>query len=158
MIISIIAAMAENRVIGKDGRLPWHLPADLAHFRDVTMGHPLVMGRKTFEGIGRPLPGRTTIVVSRQLDYHPAGCFVVNDLDSALTVVPDATEIFICGGGEIYRQALPFADRVYLTIVHKIAEGDTVFPEIPQCFTEVSCTEADENPPLTFIRYDRIRS
>lgn len=156
MIISIIAAMAENRVIGTNGHLPWHLPSDLAHFRELTMGHPLIMGRKTFESIGKPLPGRITIVMSRQSNYHAADCIVVGSLDAALAAVPDATEIFICGGGKIYRQALPLADRIYLTTLHQTIAGDTTFPDLPADFREVSHSEAGNSPPVTFSCYERI--
>ena len=158
MIISIIAAMAENRVIGINGRLPWHLPTDLARFRELTMGHPVIMGRKTFETIGKPLPGRTNVVVSRQQDYHCENCIVASNLNEALASVRDAPEIFICGGGEIYRLALPMADRIYLTTVHENSIGDTTFPEIPPTFKEVSHIDTGSAPSMTFSRYDRIHN
>jgi dihydrofolate reductase len=132
MRISIIAAMAENGVIGRDGRLPWHLAADLKRFKSLTMGHTLVMGRKTWESIGRPLPGRRMVVVSRQADYRPEGVEVVTSLDDALAIASAAgdEEVFVIGGAEIYQLALPRADRLYMTLVLADVEGDTYFPEV----------------------------
>ncbi|MDQ7054475.1 MAG: type 3 dihydrofolate reductase [candidate division KSB1 bacterium] len=129
-ILSIIVAIARNRVIGRGNRLPWHLPADLRHFKQTTMGHPIIMGRKTYESIGRPLPGRQNIVITRNRDYYAEGCLVVHSLQEALAAVPDAEEVFIIGGASLYREALPLADRIYLTLVDAEVEGDTVFPEL----------------------------
>lgn len=122
--------MAQNRVIGRENGLPWKLPADLRHFRRITLGKPVVMGRKTFESIGRPLAGRTNIVVTRDPDYRASGCVVVHSLDDALRAAADAAEIMIIGGANIYAQALPVARRIYLTLIHQDIAGDTVFPEI----------------------------
>jgi dihydrofolate reductase len=132
MHISIIAAMAENGVIGREGRLPWHLADDLKRFKRLTMGHTLVMGRKTWESIGRPLPGRRMVVISRQPDYRPSGVAVAASLDDALAIAKAAgdEEAFIIGGAEIYRLALPRADRLYMTLVLADVEGDTHFPAV----------------------------
>ena len=131
MILSIIAAMAENRVIGRDGVIPWDLPEDRRRFRELTMGHPVIMGRATFESIGHPLPGRKNIVLTNQPGFPAEGCVVVNDLPSAFAACDGSSEVFICGGGEIYRQTLPLADRLFLTILHMKAAGDVFFPELP---------------------------
>jgi dihydrofolate reductase len=131
MIISIIAAMAENRVIGRDGAIPWDLPEDRRRFRELTMGHPVIMGRRTFESIGHPLPGRKNIVLTNRPGFLAEGCVVVNDLPSAFEACAGSNEVFICGGGELYRETLPLADRLFLTIIHNEAEGDVFFPELP---------------------------
>jgi dihydrofolate reductase len=130
MRVSIIVAVAENGVIGRGGALPWHLPDDLKRFKQLTMGHAVVMGRKTWESIGRPLPGRQMIVVTRQGDYQPEGVKVAGSVDDALAIARTAgdNECFIIGGAEVYRQTLPKADRIYLTIVLAEIEGDTYFP------------------------------
>jgi len=132
MLVSIIVARAENGVIGRDGTLPWRLSADLRRFKRLTMGHAIVMGRKTWESIGHPLPGRRMVVVSRQADYKADGVQVVASLDEALQVARGAgdKEVFVIGGAEIYRQALPIAQRIYLTRVGGQVEGDTYFPEL----------------------------
>ena len=130
MIVSLIAAVAENGVIGRSNAIPWHLPADLERFKARTTGHHIIMGRKTFESIGRPLPKRTSIVLSRNADYRPAGVLVAPTLDAALELASDDDEVFVIGGAEVYRPALPRADRLYLTIVHAAIEGDARFPEI----------------------------
>jgi dihydrofolate reductase len=134
--LSVIVAAAENGVIGRNNGLPWHLPEDLCYFKRVTMGKPLVMGRKTFESIGRPLPGRTNIVITRQRDYRVEGIRVVASLDEALAlaeqiaVIDGTEELMVIGGEEIYRAAIPRADRLYLTEVHARVEGDAVLPPI----------------------------
>jgi dihydrofolate reductase len=132
MKISAIAAMSENRVIGDDNQLPWHLPADLKHFKNLTSGHPILMGRKTYESIGRPLPNRTNIIISRNTDFEAQGCTVVKDIDEAIACAKkqNSEEIFIIGGAEVYKQLLPAIDRIYLTIVHEDFEGDAFFPEL----------------------------
>ena len=131
-MISIITAMAKNRVIGRDGQLPWHLPSDLQRFKRLTMGHPLLMGRRTFESIGQPLSGRWTIVLSRDPEYRVAGCKVVSNIESGIQLASPAEELFICGGVEIYRQALSLVERIYLTELDTDIEGDTYFPELPE--------------------------
>lgn len=131
MKMSLIAAMAANRVIGRDNRLPWHLPADLKRFKRLTMGHTLIMGRKTFESIGRPLPGRSTVVVTRQAGYAPPGVQVAHSMREALDLAApaDDEEVFIAGGAELFRETLPLADRLHLTLIEKEFEGDTFFPD-----------------------------
>ncbi len=127
--LSLIVAMAKNRVIGADGKIPWHLPNELQLFKRVTMGHHIVMGRKTYESIGRLLPGRTTVIVTRQKDYSVPGALVAHSLDEALARSAGDPEIFIIGGGELYRAAMPLADRIYLTVVDAEPAGDTRMPE-----------------------------
>ncbi len=133
MRISLIVAMAENRVIGQGGGLPWHIPGDLAYFKEQTMGKPIVMGRKTWDSLGRPLPGRANIVITRDAAFQAAGAHVAHSLDQALDLargmVADDAEVMIIGGAEIYRQALPRADRIYLTEVHLSPDGDAVLDE-----------------------------
>ncbi|MCF6435427.1 MULTISPECIES: type 3 dihydrofolate reductase [Pseudoalteromonas] len=129
MIISMIAAMANNRVIGQDNKMPWHLPSDLKHFKRVTLNKPVVMGRKTFESIGRPLPGRRNIVITRSESYSASGVEVVSSPQAALELVSDAEEIMIIGGGNIYEQFLPMCERLYLTFIDLDVAGDTCFPD-----------------------------
>lgn len=130
-MLAFVVATAENGVIGRDNKLIWHLPADLKHFKQLTQGHPVVMGRRTYESIGRPLPNRTNIVVTRQADWQAAGCEVAHSVPEALERARQLDEdIFVIGGAEIYRQALPAADVVYLTEVHHTFEGDVTFPEL----------------------------
>ncbi len=156
MTISIVAAMAENRVIGREGGIPWDLPADRRRFRELTWGHPVIFGRKTFESIGHSLPGRKNIVLTRQEGYAPAGCIVVRDLHSALKACAGSDEVFICGGGEIYREAFPLVERLYLTIVHAEVEGDTLFPEFPPGeFVEVERQAVRDRLPCDFVIYER---
>ena len=130
MRISIIAAMASNRVIGKGGNMPWHLPAELRHFKQLTMGKPIVMGRKTFESIGRVLPGRRNIVITRDRSWQFDGVNVVHSIDAALKVAGDTEELMIIGGAKLYQQMLGCAQRLYLTLIDATIEGDTHFPEI----------------------------
>ena len=129
MRINIVVAMAENRVIGRGGSLPWHLPADLARFKQITLGHPLIMGRVTHESIGRPLPGRLNIVVSQTPDYAAAGCAVARSFDDALAQASTAAEVMVIGGRALYTAAFPRAHRMYVTKVHATLDGDVVFPE-----------------------------
>jgi len=153
--INIIAAMAENRVIGKDNRIPWDLADDRRRFREITWGHTLIMGRRTFESIGCPLPGRTTIVLSRDAGYRPAGVLAARDLETALARAGGDREVFICGGGEVYRQAMSLADRIYLTVLHRDFDGDVFFPGIPADFVEGKREFVPEPIPHTFILYER---
>lgn len=131
-ILSAIVAMSENRVIGVNNQLPWHLPADLKHFKTLTTGHPIVMGRKTFESIGKPLPNRTNIILTRDPTYLATGCLVVTSIAEALNLsaVKQTNEIFIIGGATIYKQLLPQINKLYLTLVHTTIVGDTYFPPI----------------------------
>ncbi|MEM7582179.1 MAG: dihydrofolate reductase [Acidobacteriota bacterium] len=130
MSTSLIFAMSENRVIGRDGQLPWHLPKDLKHFKRLTLNHPIIMGRKTYESIGKPLPKRRSIVLSRDPAYQPAGVEVVHSLEQALTLAAQDDEAFVIGGAGVLIEALPRADRLYLTQVHAEVEGDVVFPPV----------------------------
>ena len=128
----MIAAMAKNRVIGQDNNMPWHLPADLQHFKAVTMNKPVIMGRKTFESIGRPLPGRRNIVISRNTDYTAAGIDVVASPEAAISLVCESDEVMVIGGGNVYQQFLKSADTLYLTFIDLDVEGDTQFPDYEQ--------------------------
>ncbi len=132
MLKSIIVAKAEDQVIGQNNQLPWHLPKDLQHFRRITMGHHVIMGRRTFESIGKPLPGRTLIIVTRDPNYQAAGCTIVQSITEALAIAEQAgeTEVFIAGGATIYQATLALADKIYLTEIKAQIEGDTFFPMI----------------------------
>ncbi len=125
---SLVVAMAANGVIGRDNALPWRLPADLAHFRNVTMGHPIVMGRRTYESIGKPLPGRHNIVVTRNRDFKAPGCTVVASLEAAWDAARDANEVCVIGGTSLFEETLPIADVIHLTQVEANVPGDTYFP------------------------------
>ncbi len=141
-VISIIAAMAENRVIGQDNRLPWHLPADLAHFKMTTLDRPIVMGRRTRESLPGILPRRRHIVVSRNPDYSASGCILASSPEAAIRAAGSVPEIFIIGGASLYRAALPIARRMYLTLVHGAFDGDALFPDWdPAQWIEVSRCE-----------------
>ena len=128
--ISIVVAISENNAIGKDNQLLWHLPADLKHFKEITSGHPILMGRKTYDSIGRPLPNRRNIVITRQANLSIPNVEVVGSLNEAITLCNLEKEIFIIGGAEIYTQALALSDRIYLTTVHQKYDADVYFPEI----------------------------
>ena len=163
MIVSLIVAMDEQRGIGKEGRLPWHLSADLKRFKRLTMGHHLIMGRKTYESIGRPLPGRTLIVITRNPRYAAEGCLIAASLKGALAIAEKGgeTEAFIAGGGQIFAQALPLADRIYMTLVHAVVKANVFFPEYePKDWIEAehSYQPADERNqfPFTFKVLERI--
>jgi dihydrofolate reductase len=135
MLVSVIVAASENNVIGRENQLPWHLPADLKYFKQTTLGKPIIMGRKTFESVGRPLPGRPNIVITRQQNYSREGIIVTDSLNAALEAAQtfDTGEVFITGGSEIFKQALPLlVERVYLTRVHANVEGDAFFPVLAQ--------------------------
>lgn len=145
--ISIIVAMAPNRAIGQKGKLLWSIPAELKRFKEMTMGHPIIMGRKTHESIGLPLPGRTNIVITRDENYQSEGVVVVHSLEEALGAaqVKDTEEIFIIGGGEIYKEALPLADKLYLTIVEgDFPEADTFFPDYSE-FKKIVSEKSEES-------------
>lgn len=127
--LSLIAAMAKNRVIGRNNALPWHLPEDLKYFKATTLGKPILMGRKTFDSIGKPLPGRTSVVLTRNPEWSFDGCLVVPSLDAALARLADREEVLVIGGAELYQQTLPRADRLYLTEINADFEGDAWFPD-----------------------------
>jgi dihydrofolate reductase len=130
MSLSVIVALAKNRVIGLNNTLPWHLPEDLKRFKQLTMGHHIIMGRKTYESLGRLLPGRQTVIVTRNPDYKVDGAIVVHSLEQAISVSSADSEAFLIGGAELYQQSLPLAKRLYLTMIDAEFEGDVYFPEI----------------------------
>jgi len=144
MIVSIIAAMDRNRLIGNNNQLPWHLPVDFAHFKSVTMGKPIVMGRKTFESIGKPLPGRQNIVLSRDSNWQTDGVVVAGNLDDTFALAGAADEIMVIGGSTVYQLAMPRVQRMYLTHVEAEFEGDAWFPEIAQDEWDISATQTSE--------------
>ena len=158
--VGLVWAQTPDGVIGKDGDMPWNLPEDLKHFSRLTMGHPVIMGRKTYESIGRLLPGRTTIIVTRQSDYRVPGAIVAHSLDEAIARCRNEEEIFVIGGGELYRETLPRADRIYLTTVEAEPPGDTFMPEIDwSAWRETSAesfgTDEKHAYPYRFAVYDR---
>ena len=157
MKINLIAAMSTNRVIGKDNRLPWHLPDDLKHLRQLTMGHPVIMGRKTYESVGHPLPGRQNIIVTRQIGYTVEGATVRGSLEDALALLCDCNdEVFVLGGEQVYRHAMSRADRIYLTVIHEQIEGDAYFPLIPEDqFVEIDRQNFYASKRFSFLIYDR---
>lgn len=162
-LLSMIVATADNRVIGKDNKMPWHMPADLAYFKQVTLNKPVVMGRKTFESIGRPLPGRRNIVISRDTSYQAPGIEVVHSVEQALALVDEVAEIMVIGGGAIYQHCLPRADRLYITHIDLAVDGDTQFPDWQQQGTwqqeSSSQHKADDKNPYDyqFAVYKRIK-
>ncbi|MBD0724172.1 diacylglycerol kinase [Flavobacterium sp. L1I52] len=129
-MITMIAAAAENRALGKDNQLVWHLPNDFKRFKNLTTDHHIIMGRKTFESFPKPLPNRTHIIITRQTSYQAEGCIVVGSIEEAIEKCPKNEDAFIIGGGEIYNLAMPFADKIELTVVHHLFEADAFFPEI----------------------------
>ncbi len=139
--LSMIVAMARNRVIGADGKIPWHLPNELQLFKRVTMGHHIIMGRKTYESINRLLPGRTTVIVTRQAGYAISGAKIAHTLEDAIAQCSGDSEVFIIGGGELYRAAMPLADRIYLTVVDAEPAGDTRMPEVDAAQWRLQSTE-----------------
>ncbi|WP_434131507.1 dihydrofolate reductase [Methylocaldum sp. GT1BB] len=146
MKISLIVAMGENRVIGADNRMPWHLSADLKRFRKITMGKPLIMGRKTHKSIGRPLPGRKNIVLTSNREYAAPGCVVVHTLAEALSEA-DADEVMVIGGSSLYEELLAKADRLYLTLIHREFAGDTFFPEFEwKEWSEIERLDVTDDP------------
>lgn len=160
MTISIIAAVSKNGVIGKTNALPWHLPADLRRFKELTAGRPIIMGRKTYESIGRPLPNRTNIVITSDKNFKAEGCVVVGSPDEALRAAEGAEEIMIIGGGEIYRQFLPKSSRMYLTEVDAEIEGDVFFPEFDrsewrEVFREAHKPDEKNKYPYTFLTLEK---
>ena len=158
MKLSAIVAMAANRCIGLGNALPWRLPADLKRFKQLTLGHTLVMGRRTYESIGRPLPGRTTVVVTRQSGYAPEGVRVAHSLEQALALA-EGDEVFIAGGADLYRQTLGTVDRLYLTRIERDYAGDTFFPEVDlsgwRLVSEEHHPATPSEPPFSFLTYER---
>ena len=153
-LISAIAAISENKVIGRDNQLPWKIPGDLQRLKKLTSGHPIIMGRKTFDSIGRPLPNRTNIIITRDTKYKIQGAIIAHSIEEAIEKAKevDQQEIFIFGGGEIFRQAMRYTNRLYLTYVHIAIDGDSFFPDYSE-FTKETFKEEhlDHNPPYTFI-------
>ncbi len=158
--LNIIAAMARNRVIGLDNRLPWHLPEDLQHFKRLTMGHHLIMGRKTYASIGRPLPGRITVILTRSADLHAPGCLLAHSLQAAIDACGDDPEVFCVGGAELYAQVLPLADRLHLTEIQAEFAGDAYFPAFDRRLWRETSREHHVNAAglgYDFVVYDRQR-
>lgn len=159
MIISMIAAMANNRVIGKDNQMPWHLPADFAWFKRSTMGKPVVMGRKTYDSIGRPLPGRLNVVISRDESLEIEGVTTVTSIDQALELVSDVDEVMIIGGGSIYESCLSKANKLYLTHIDLEVDGDTQFPrwgqDWKQSFSETYQADEKNKHNMEFVILER---
>lgn len=158
-MITIVAAMDENQVIGYQNQLPWHMPADLAHFKQVTMGHVIVMGRKTYESIGKPLPGRTNVVLTRRTDYEAPGCTMFHDVDSVLAKFA-GQDVDIIGGAEIIQLFWPYTDRLELTFIHHTFPGDVHFPswnrEEWKELSRHTYAPDEKNPyPYTFAKYER---
>ena len=156
-MIKIIVATSKNKVIGNNNELIWKLSSDLKRFKELTTGHPVVMGRKTYESIGKPLPNRRNIIITRNLEYEVNGCEVVYSLEEALLLTNN--DCFIIGGGEIYKQSLEVADKIYLTLVHKDFEGDTTFPELGKEWVTIDTKDFDADEKndydYSFIEYDR---
>jgi dihydrofolate reductase len=159
MTISIIVAIGENHAIGKNNQLLWHMPSDLKHFKETTSGRTIIMGRKTFDSVGKPLPKRRNIIVTRK-DITIPGCEVVHSIKEGLALCEGEDEVFIGGGAEIYKEAMSITDRIYLTIIHKVFDADTFFPEINKAeWKEVSREDHqpdEKNPlPYSFITLER---
>ena len=155
-MITLIAACSENRVIGKDGTLIWHIPEDLKRFKKLTLGNPIVMGRKTYESIGKPLPGRTNIILTRDKNFKAENCLVYNKISDVLEIF-EKNNIFVIGGGEIYKQFLDRADRIELTLIHKNFDGDTYFPQIGNDWEVIECQKSNfENIEVDYISYKKI--
>ncbi len=159
MRLALIVAMAENRVIGRDNQLPWHLPNDLKYFKKMTLGKPIIMGRKTFESIGKPLPGRRNIVVTRQSDWRREGVQVGHTLEQAVSLAKQIaaaegnSEMLIIGGAALYRESLPLADRLYMTKIHEAVEGDAFFPPLKKedwCELSREDYNSDANNPYNY--------
>ena len=156
--INVIAAMAKNRTIGINNTLPWHLPEDLKHFKTLTMGHHIVMGRKTYESIGRPLPGRTTVIVSRDPNYQVDGCVTAPSIDAAIAACGDDPEVFFVGGANLYGQVLARADRLYLTEIQADYEGGAHFPDLDKTAWRETVRDAHVSAAglgYHFVTYDR---
>lgn len=156
--LTLIVAYSTNRAIGRDNALPWKLPGDLAHFKRSTLGHPIIMGRKTWDSLGRPLPGRSNIVISRNPDFSAAGAILAPTLEAAVAACGDIDEAFVIGGAQIYAQALPLASRVLATEVHADVEGDAFFPLLPSFQWKETAREpqpAENGYEYDFVTYER---
>lgn len=163
MILSHIAAMAENYVIGNEGELPWDIPEDMKYFMNTTKDHIIIMGRKTFETLDNPLTKRLTIVITRQLGYKAEGCIVVPSLAKAIEearkqIPPYPEEVFICGGGEIYKESLPMVDKIYLTRVYEEFDGDAYYPKVDfSKFKKISQLDREDPIPFSFEIYEKLK-
>ncbi len=156
--VIIIVAVAKNNVIGRDGTLPWHLPSDLQHFKRTTMGYPLIMGRKTYESIGRPLPGRDNVVLTRDPQLELPGCIVVHSMQEAIDHCRNEEKVFIIGGADIFKLAMPITDTIIYTALEREVEGDVYLDPIDtDTFAIVERTNYDEEEPYQIIRYERKR-
>jgi dihydrofolate reductase len=160
-MISMIWAMGRDNALGCKNRMPWYIPADFAYFKKATMGKPVIMGRKTFESIGKPLPGRKNIVITRDTSYNPEGCIVVNSIDEAMESAGEG-ETFIIGGAEIYRAFMPIADKLYMTLINEEFEADSFFPEIDYSRWKLVSSERgikDEKNPFDYewLVYERVK-
>ena len=160
-LLSLITAMDSNRVIGKNNSLPWHLPADLAYFKQTTMGKPVIMGRKTFESIGKALPGRKNIVLTRDNNFEAPDCEVATDIDQAMSRVDGCVEVMLIGGASLYEQTIHSADKIYLTLIHHEFNGDTWFPEIDPEYWKLEsredCERDEKNQfAYSFLKYLRV--
>ncbi|OIJ18843.1 hypothetical protein BKP45_15035 [Anaerobacillus alkalidiazotrophicus] len=159
-MISLIVAIGENRVIGFENKMPWHLPADLAYFKKVTTGHTVIMGRKTFQSIGKPLPNRTNVILTRDIHFSAADCLVIHSVEEALEIGKDQ-DIFVIGGAEVYKQFLPFVDRAYITKIHESFSGDTFFPELGENWQLTSSEIHDPDEKNRYIYefqvFDKVR-
>jgi len=162
MRISLICAASKNGVIGVNNGLPWHLPADLAHFKKLTLGHPILMGRKTYQSIGKPLPGRVNIIITRQADFQAAGCRVAHSLAEAVGFCREDDEMFVIGGADIYHQVLPYADKIYLTLIHADFAGDAFLFDINSTIWRETSRQdfgPDEKNkwPYSFLTFEKVR-
>jgi dihydrofolate reductase len=161
MILSHIVAASENDIIGADNKLPWNIPEDTRFFKDKTVGHAIIMGRKTYESMGKPLPGRLNVIVTRQKDYAVPGAVVVSSIEEGIEYCKGQTakygdEIFIIGGGEIYRQSMPYVNLIYLTRVHQIVKGDATYPKVDvNLFEQIERRERPGTPAYTFLTYKK---
>lgn len=160
-LLSLITAMDSNRVIGKNNSLPWHLPADLAYFKQTTMGKPVIMGRKTFESIGKALPGRKNIVLTRNNNFEAPDCEVATDIDQAMSKVDGSVEVMLIGGASLYEQTIQSADIIYLTLIHHEFNGDTWFPKINPKYWELKSRDDFERDgknqfAYSFLKYLRV--
>ena len=159
-MISIIAAMDKNRLIGQEGRIPWRLPADLAYFKRLTLGHPVIMGRRTFESIGEPLSDRQNVIITANQGYQKKGCAILHSMEDALDFCMDK-DVFIIGGAQIYREFLPYAERLYITLIDDTFSGDSYFPEIDgNLWKLISKTQGERNEKnpydYYFLVYERM--
>jgi dihydrofolate reductase len=160
MRIAAIFAMSDNRVIGKDNQLPWRLPADMRHFKKITMGKPILLGRKTYESIGHALPGRCNVVITRDIHFQAPGCVVANSLETALLAADYSEEIIVIGGAILYQHLLPRTHRLYMTLIHHQFDGDTYFPELnmtewQEVEREDHHADAENQYDYSFITLDR---